>query len=146
VKNAAPEGYSSVSPYLTVDSVEKELEFLQAVFGAESKQQLHNARGDIWHAEARIGDTIVMLERVRKDSPASQSMLYLWTDDVDAAYQRALKNEAVSVQEPGDQFYGNREAGIKDPQGNTWWIAREIQKLSNQEIERRLAEQRKQRL
>lgn len=146
MKSGAPQGHGNVSPYLIVDSVEKELEFLQAVFGAKTQKQLHNTRGDIWHAEALIGDTIVMLERARKDSPAGQSMLYIWTDDVDTAYKRALQNGAASVQEPQDQFYGNREAGIKDPYGNTWWIAHELEKLSNQEIERRLAEQRKERL
>jgi uncharacterized glyoxalase superfamily protein PhnB len=146
MKSGAPEGYNSVSPYLMVDNVEKEMEFLQAVFLAEIKEQQRNAEGEIWHAEARIRDTIVMLGKAQKDYPAGQGMLYLWTEDVDAAYERALKCKAVSVQEPTDQFYGNREAGIRDPQGNTWWIARETEKLSNKEIERRLAEQRKRRM
>ena len=146
MSRGTPEGNSTVSPYLIVASVEKELEFLQAVFGAETQKQLHNTRGDIWHAEARIGDTIVMLERARKASPASPSMLYMWTDDVDAAYTRALQNAGASVQAPEDQFYGNREAGIRDPHGNTWWIAHELAKLSNEEIERRLAEQRRQKM
>jgi len=146
MSRAAPEGYSSVSPFLTVDSIEEEVDFLVAVFNAEIKEQLRNAEGKVWHGEAQIGDTVIMLGRAQEEHPTSQSMLYLWTDDVDAADQRALKHGAASVQAPLDQFYGNREAGIRDPQGNTWWIAREIRKLTNQEVERRLAEQRRKRM
>jgi uncharacterized glyoxalase superfamily protein PhnB len=146
MKNPAPEGYTSVSPYLMVDSLEKEMEFLQAVFDAEVKEQLRNAEGQLWHCEARIGNTIVMLGQAQKDRPAGQSMLYVWVDNVNGAHRRALKQGAASIQEPMDQFYGNREAGIKDPEGNIWWIAQEVERLSSKEIEQRLAAQRKKRL
>jgi uncharacterized glyoxalase superfamily protein PhnB len=144
--SSAPPGHSSVSPYLVVEDIEKELAFLSDVFGAEIKEALRNDSGEIWHAEARFGESVVMLGRASKEHPAFASMLYVWVPDVDAAYQGALKNGAQSVAEPANQFYGNREAGVRDPQGNTWWIAREIEKLSNAEVERRLAKQRRERL
>jgi PhnB protein len=146
MRPSAPKGYSSVSPYLVVDEVEKELAFLQAVFDAQIKQRLRNDSGDVWHGEAEIGGSTVMLGRASKEHPAFPSMVYVWVEDVDAAYQVALKNGAQSVSEPADQFYGNREAGVRDLQGNTWWIAREIGRLSNAEVERRLAKQRRDRM
>jgi len=66
VRNRAPEGYNSVSPYLMVDDIEEEVEFLRVVFQAEVKELQRNADGQIWHAEARIGDTIVMLGKVQR--------------------------------------------------------------------------------
>jgi uncharacterized glyoxalase superfamily protein PhnB len=146
MKGAAPEGYSSVSAYLVADDVEQELSFLTAVFHAEIKEQQRDEAGEIWHGEARIGDSIIMLGRASKEHAAFPSMLYVWVDDVDASYKVALTNGAQSVAEPANQFYGNREAGVRDPQGNTWWIAREIENLSNAEVERRLTKQRRERL
>jgi len=55
-------------------------------------------------------------------------------DDVDAAYKRALRYEAASVREPNDLFYGNREAGIRDPHGNTWWIAHEMRSFRTKRL------------
>ncbi|HZQ07649.1 MAG TPA: VOC family protein [Anaerolineae bacterium] len=138
--NPAPLGYSTVSPYLMVESVEKQLEFLKNVFEAEITEVLRNPEGHVWHGEARIGDTLVMMGRAQKEYPAISSMLYVFTENVDQVYQRALDQGATSINEPKDQFYGNREAGVRDPQGNIWWIAHEIEKVSDDEAERRLVE------
>lgn len=72
-----------------VESIERQLEFLQTVFHAEVKEQLRNPEGVIWHGEARIGDRVIMMGRAQKDYPARQRMLYVWIDNVDAVYERA---------------------------------------------------------
>ena len=146
MSGSAPKGYSSVSPYLVVTDPEQELMFVKVVFAAEIREELRNDAGEIWHGEARIGKSLVMIGRASKEHAAFPSMLYVWVEDVDASYNTALKHGAQSVAEPANQFYGNREAGVRDPQGNTWWIAHEIEKLSNAEVERRLALQRRERL
>ena len=65
------------------------------------------------------------------------SMLYLYTEDTDATYKRALKAGATSIMEPADQFYGDRSAGVQGPQGNQWWIATRLENLSQEEIQKR---------
>ena len=68
--------------------------------------------------------------------PAS---LYMYVTDTDAVYKSALRAGGTSVMEPANQFYGDRNAGVKDPCGNQWWIATRIENLSHQELERRAA-------
>ncbi len=63
--------------------------------------------------------------------------IYLYVKDTDATYQRALKAGATSVMEPADQFYGDRNAGVKDPIGNMWWIATHIEDISPEEMKKR---------
>ncbi len=81
-----------------------------------------------------------MIGRAQKAYPATRNSLYLWSRDVDAVYRDALKHGATPVEEPTDQFYGIREAGIRDPQGNVWWIGQEVEKLSHHEKEQRIGD------
>ena len=67
-------------------------------------------------------------------------MLYLYVDDVDLTYQRALDAGATSQQPPTDQFYGDRSAGVKDPCGNLWWIATHIEDVPPDELKHRAEE------
>ncbi|MES2733308.1 MAG: VOC family protein [Bacteroidota bacterium] len=139
-QSPAPQGYSTVCPYLMVDSIELELEFLKNVFNAEILEQLKQPDGSIMHGEVRIVDTVIMMGKSRKDYPPTQSMTYVFNNTVDETYERALKNGATSLMEPGNRFYGIREAGVKDPQGNQWWIAQPIENITQAEMEKRLAE------
>jgi uncharacterized glyoxalase superfamily protein PhnB len=66
------------------------------------------------------------------------SAYYLYVEDADAVYRRALNAGAVSVQEPADQPWGDRAAGVRDPAGNFWWIATHTEDVSVQEIEKRM--------
>jgi len=139
-KTQAPAGYSTVCPYLVVPSVETTLEFLENVFHADVKDSFKGKSGMVVHGEARIGDTVIMIGRANEKWPAQTCMLYVYVDQVEETYQRALQFGATSVMEPKDQFYGNREAGVKDSQGNTWWIARQVEEVSAEELQRRLLE------
>ncbi len=142
----APPGISAVSACLVVESIEDELEFLSGAFGASIRDQRRDPQGRISQAEAQIGDSTVVLRLAQEGRPTTQSMLYVWMGNVEEAYKQALEQGATPVEEPKDGSYGSREAAIKDSQGNTWWLAQEIRKLSNKEVERRLAGQRKSRL
>jgi uncharacterized glyoxalase superfamily protein PhnB len=64
-------------------------------------------------------------------------MIYIYTADTDAMYNRAIQAGAVSVMTPADQFYGDRNAGVKDFAGNQWWIATHIEDVSPEELEKR---------
>jgi uncharacterized glyoxalase superfamily protein PhnB len=65
------------------------------------------------------------------------AMLYLYVEDVDATYQRALQAGATSVSEPKDQFYGDRSGAVQDSSGNQWWIGTHIEDVSEEEMLRR---------
>jgi PhnB protein len=66
--------------------------------------------------------------------------IHLYVEDCDAAYRRALDAGASSLQEPADQFYGDRMAGVRDPVGNMWWIATHVEDVSEEEMAKRARE------
>lgn len=139
----APEGYPTVVPYLMVNSVEKEMEFLKYVFHAEPLEELKQEDGSIMHSEVRIGSAIIMMGKAKDNFPTRESMNYVYVENADEVYVRALKFGATSIMEPGDRFYGNREGGFTDPSGNQWWIAQTLEILPKEEMEKRLSEMQK---
>jgi len=141
--NPAPEGYPTVVPYLLVNSVEKEIEFLKFVFHAEHLEELKQPDGNIMHSEVRIGTSVIMLGRAKDNFPSRESMNYVYVENADEVYVRALKYGATSIMEPGDRFYGNREGGFTDPSGNQWWIAQILEVVPKEEMEKRLTEMQK---
>jgi PhnB protein len=132
-----PPGYHTVTPYLTVTGVAKLMEFLQNVFDATVIERMTRADGSLGHCEVRIGDSIVMMGEAPDPSKARPSNLYVYIDDVDATYRRALAHGAKSEREPADQFYGDRSGGFVDSCGNTWWVATHKEDVSAEELQRR---------
>ena len=117
-----PPHHNAVSPYLLASDVPRLLAFLTATFGAEELMRLAGPDGSVRHAEVRIDDSIVMLgERPRGDQPVVCSV-HVYVLDVDGAYRAALAAGGSSVSEPRDQPYGDRSGGVRDPEGNLWWI------------------------
>jgi len=137
-----PEGYHSVTPYLVTSSVPQLLEFVQAAFDAEVQHRMEMPDGSIMHAEVRIGDSPVMMGQANEGSPARPGMLYLYVEDCDAAYRKAVDAGAKPVREPADQFYGDRSGGVEDPVGNQWWFGSHIEDVSPDEMRKRAAEAR----
>ena len=134
---AKPDGYHAVSPYLVVDGAARLIDFLAEVFDAEEFERLAAPGGRIGHAEVRIGDSVVMMGDAGGEHAPMQAMIYVYVDDVDATYQRALAAGATTVQPPTDQFYGDRSGGVKAAFGNMWWIATRIEDLTPEELKRR---------
>jgi PhnB protein len=75
--------------------------------------------------------------------PAMPAAIYLYVPDVDAVYKRALAAGAASTMEPANQFYGDRNAGVKDPSGNLWWIATHVEDVPREEMAKRAAAAKK---
>jgi PhnB protein len=137
-----PDEYQSLIPYFAVSDPAALLEFIQAAFGAEPGLTMRGPDGAVHHAEARIGNCVLMMGR----SPSSRpNTLYMYVPDVDAVYRRALAapGAARSLREPTDEWYGDRSAGLEDSQGNQWWLATHIEDLSSEELQRRTAEARR---
>ncbi|MBC7923788.1 MAG: VOC family protein [Ferruginibacter sp.] len=140
MNNSTPKNYSTVCPYLMVDSIENQTEFLKTIFSATVKEALKTPDGTTQHGEVSIGDTVIMMGRGSKNFPSQPSMNYVFVHDADEIYRRALSHGATTVLEPADRFYGVREAGFKDFHGNTWWIAQPIKDVSLEEMEKGFAE------
>ena len=114
--------YRTITPYLIVANAEAEMTFLQAAFGAAEVLCQRDADNAVRHAELTIGDTLIMLGQSSDQWKPRDAALYLWVPDVDATYARALAAGATSESAPEDKPYGHRNAGVVDPNGNTWWI------------------------
>jgi uncharacterized glyoxalase superfamily protein PhnB len=137
---ARPDGYHAVTPYLVVDGAARLIDFLEEVFDAEQVERFAAPGNRIGHAEVRIGDSVVMLGESHGEHKPMQMMLYVYVDDVDATYQRAVAAGAAAVQPPVDQFYGDRSGGVRDPFGNIWWVATHIEDVAPAELRRRAEE------
>ena len=119
-----PDGYSTVSPDLVVNGAQEVLDFLAEAFDATPLRRYEADDGSIVHAEARVGDTVVMVGEAGDEWPARTAFLHVYVRDVDETYRRAIDAGGVAVEEParreGDP---DRRGGVRDPAGNTWWIA-----------------------
>lgn len=123
-----PDGYSVVSPYLIVTGAEEVIDFLVEVFEAESLRRYDMDDGSIMHAEVLVGDTVVMLGEAGGEWPSRPSFLHVYVEDVDATYARALAAGGVTVEEPSRRDEDpDRRGGVRDPAGNTWWIATQVE-------------------
>ncbi len=137
--NPIPDGYHTVTPYLLVAGVPKLIEFMKKAFGGEETECMAMEDGTVMHAQVKIGDSIIMMGDPRGQCEPTPASLYLYAPDTDAVYRRAIEAGGESVMEPTDQFYGDRNAGVKDPVGNTWWIATHIEDVSPEELRKRAA-------
>lgn len=138
-----PEGYHSVTPYLVAPGAGRLIEFLKEAFKAEEVERMSQPDGTVMHAEVRIGDSIIMMGESSDKFPAMPAAIYLYVPDVDAVYKRALAAGAASTMEPANQFYGDRNAGVKDPSGNLWWIATHVEDVPREEMAKRAAAAKK---
>lgn len=132
-----PEGFHSVTPYLVVHGAARLLDFIQQAFDGKVTERMEGPDGTIGHAEVRVGDSPVMLAEASSRWKPTTSAIYLYVNDTDATYKRALASGGSSVMEPANQFYGDRNAGIQDPVGNLWWIATHIEDVAPEEMKKR---------
>lgn len=122
-----PDDYSTVSPYLIVQGAQQVIDFLEATFEAQPLRRYEMPDGSIMHAEVRIGDTVVMLGEAGGEWSPAPANLHVYVEDVDSVYRRAVAAGGTPVDAPkhkeGDP---DRRGGVKDPGGNTWWIATQM--------------------
>ena len=115
-----PEGHQGLMPYLMMEDAAKFIDFIKAVFDAEMAHQ--DTRGDIiGHCEANISGSRIMFSQSRGEWKPATANMFVYVDNADATYAKAVENGATTVMPPDDQEYG-RSCGVTDPCGNTWWI------------------------
>ena len=134
-----PDGFHTITPYLTVPGVAKLIDFVKQAFDAKEIERMQRPDGTVQHAEVKIGDSIVMMGEPQGQWTARPGTLYVYVDDVDSTYRLAIDAGARSLTEPADMFYGDRNAGVEDPSGNSWWIAKHIEDVSAEELQKRAA-------
>ncbi len=135
---AIPDGYHTVTPFINAKGVAKLIDFLKAALGAEEVMRMAGPGGVVMHAEVSIGNSRLMLGEVMPPNEPSSSYFYLYVNDADAMYKRAVGAGASSVSQPTDQFWGDRMATVKDPFGNTWSLATHKSDPTPEEMEKRM--------
>src|SRR5262245_19581362 len=118
-----PEGLGTVTPYLHPRGAPELIEFLKRAFVAE-EMLVHRGPGDtIVHAKMRVGHSVIEMGEAHGEWVPMPTMFYVYVDDVDAWYQRALAAGATSMESPALQPYGERRAAVRDTFGNQWYLA-----------------------
>ncbi|MCL5270825.1 MAG: VOC family protein [bacterium] len=143
-----PAGYHTITPALVIRNAVKALEFYKKAFGATEKLRFMMPDGRLGHAEICLGDSVIMLSdefpecggnapQTLGGSPVS---LYLYVDDVDAFFTKALASGAKERKAVTDQFYGDRAGELEDPFGHIWWIATHKEDVPPEELTKRMQE------
>lgn len=139
--NHKPKGMKTVNPYLMVENVTKLITFIQTVFDGTLKFKLDRPDGSIMHAEIIIGDSTIMAGEPTEEFGKMPASLYVYVQDCDHVYEKAILNGAESIMVPTDMKHaGERYGGVKDFAGNIWWIATHIEDLTPEEQAKRIQE------
>jgi uncharacterized glyoxalase superfamily protein PhnB len=143
---SVPEGYRTVTPHLTIDNTAQAIEWYKKAFGAEEKARHLGPDGKIMHAVIKIGDSLVIMNDVMPGQKGPQgyggspASLWLYVDDSDQFFNRAVAAGATVAVPFADQFWGDRGGAVTDPAGYTWWIATRKEDLTAPELDERAAD------
>jgi PhnB protein len=149
---AKPDHLSTVTPYLIIKDAHKAADFYKKAFGAEERMSMPDPDGKLMHGEIKIGNSIIMMgeECAQMDGlgPLSRggatSSLMVYFDDVDTAFDKAVK-AGCEVRLPlSDMFWGDRYGQVKDPFGHIWALAQHVEDLSPEDMKKRSEEACKQ--
>ena len=135
-----PDGCNVITPILLVPDADALIAFLKRVFGAREHQVARRPDGKVWHADLLIHGEHLMVADASDQFGAGASAVNVYLPDIDAAYQRALDAGATSIAAPGNRFYGDRIAVVKDPSGTLWSLATHVEDVPEDELKRREAE------
>jgi len=141
---AVPAGFHTLTPHLTVRDADKALEFYKNALGAEVLNVARMPDGKVMHAALRVGDSMLMLNEEMPEfgalSPLSNGgagvTIHIYTENVDAAFDRAVSAGANVTMPLMDQFWGDRYGIVADPFGHKWSIATHVKDMSPEEMQR----------
>jgi len=126
-----PKGLFSVNPYLHPRRAEPLISFLKRAFGAQEVAKYASPDGVVHHAVVRVGDSVLEMGEAHGKYDTMEAMFYLYVPDMEGVYRQALAAGATSFQEPTDQPYGDRNAGVRDAFGNKWYIATHVKDVAH---------------
>jgi PhnB protein len=145
---AIPDEYPRVTPYLIVDGADAAIRFYTEVFGAKERGRMPAPGDKIGHAELQLDDSVIMLadeapemgQRSPKSVGGTPVTINIYVEDVDDAFDRAIRAGAQSLRPVENQFYGDRAGQFEDPFGHRWSVATHVEDVPPDEMERRAAE------
>jgi len=137
---AIPKGASTITPALVVKDAEKALAFYKQALGVEERMVMRDTNGRFLHAELALGNSAFMLGQATEKYPVTATNLYVYVNNCDSAYERALAAGAKAKTAPKDAFWGDRYGQFEDGFGNLWSVAEHKEDLSQDEIRRRAVE------
>ena len=139
--NFQPQKMNTVNPYLMVESVQELIDFTEKVYDAKLDYKLDRPNGKIMHAEISIGDSVIMAGEPMGDFKIFPCSLYIYVEDCDKIFEKAIEYGCQSIMEPTTMKHaGERYGGVKDSNGNVWWIATHIEDLIPDEQTKRIQE------
>jgi len=147
--NPIPDTYPRVTPHLTIDGAAAAIDFYRDVLGATERYRMPLPDGSVAHAEIEIGGSVIMIGEANLPIPTDPSpktlggspvSFFVYVEDVDKVFRRAIEAGAEAVSEPADHFYGDRVATVDDPFGHRWNIGTHIEDVSPEDMGRRAAE------
>jgi PhnB protein len=144
---AVPEGYHTASPYLVIRGAARALDFYKKGFGAVERFRMPGPGGAIMHAEIQIGDSVIMLcdESPEMGGKSPQTLggtacsVFLYVENVDSWFKRAVEAGATAQAPPADMFWGDRFCKLADPFGHEWGIATHTEDVPPEEMGKRAA-------
>jgi PhnB protein len=145
-----PQGYTTVTPSITLNDAAKAIEFYKKALGATERMRMTGPDGKIMHAEIQIGNALIMLndecfgQRSPKSLGSSPASFYLYVEDSDAAFKKALAAGAKELMPLTDMFWGDRTGHFEDPFGYTWNVATHVKDVTPEEMKKGQAEFMKQ--
>lgn len=140
-----PDGFHTVTPYLTVNDAARAIDFYKRAFGAQETVRMQGPPGKIGHAELKIGDSIVMVAdempgsgcRSPQALGGSTVNIFLYVKDVDSAFKQAVNAGAKAEAQPEDMFWGDRYGRLSDPFGHSWSLATHKEDVAPAEMQKR---------
>ncbi|NNE57752.1 MAG: VOC family protein [Hellea sp.] len=121
-----PQNYPAIAPYIFANDALGLIRFITSGLGAREIGRSHMPDGTIANCQLRIDDAVIMVTEARGTYRATRGAYYLYVDDVDKVMKRAIEAGAILNFEAMDMPYGDRQGGVKDPEGNLWWISKRL--------------------
>jgi PhnB protein len=144
---AIPEGYHTITPSLTCKNAAKAIDFYKSIFGATEIMRMPGPNGMVGHAELKIGDSIIFvadefpgMSCAPTPGAMNPSYLFLYLNDVDTTFNRAVSAGARVDMPLTNQFWGDRYGKLTDPFGHNWGLAQHVEDVAPEEMERRSKE------
>lgn len=143
--NPVPEGFHTVTPYLTIKGAADAIEFYKEAFDAEEIFRWADPDGRVRHAEFLVGDSPIMLTDEAPEfgmrgpvSPGGSPVhMFLYVDDVDAVFEQAISVGATELMPVEDSDDGDRRGGLTDPFGHVWYVATHVENISRADLQKR---------
>ena len=134
-------GYPVLSSVTVLDDCPRAIEWYRNVLGAKQRLRLDMPGGTVAHCELGFGDAVLMLgSPMPPQVPQRKASLAIYVKNCDATYNEALSAGARSLQEPADQFYGDRNARFEDPFGNEWSVMTHVKNVSERDMKKAMAQ------